>query len=186
MACVRFYIVQCANLHWLKPEIEYADKVSQAVDVPFKVTDPKAVARAFNLDQAEDAALVIWTTTVWTLPANRCIAYGPDIEYAAVRTAKGLLVVASQLVPACLERWGIAGEVVGTAQGASLEGLVTQHPFYDREAPVHPGEHVTVAEGTGLVHTAPAHGEEDFALGLQHGYDATSPVDTQCRFHNFS
>lgn len=164
-------------------EIEYEDRTSTAVDVAFPA-DEKAVAEAFGLDSAERAAAVIWTTTVWTLPANRAIAFSPEIEYAAVRTERGLLLVAAELVDPCLERYGIEGETVATAPGERLSGIACRHPFYGRESPLLPGKHVTTEEGTGLVHTAPAHGEDDFALGDARGLDAESPVDEKCRFRD--
>ena len=162
-------------------EIEYEDKVSTAVDVAF-AADESLVAKAFGLASAKDAAVVIWTTTAWTLPANKCVCYSPDLEYAAVDTDRGVLVLAAELVPACLERYGLEGDVLAKAPGSRLEGMVCRHPFYDQEAPLHPGSHVTIEEGTGLVHTAPAHGEDDYAVGVEHGHDAQSPVDERCRF----
>lgn len=164
-------------------EIEYADRVSDSVDVAFAAVDELAVAAAFGLEEATGVAAVIWTTTAWTLPANQCIVANPTLTYAAVRTDKGLYIVAEELVAASTERWGVTGTVAATVSGARLVGLEFRHPFYERKALLFAAEHATAEEGTGLVHTAPSHGEEDYAVGVAHGLKSECPVDPAGRYH---
>jgi isoleucyl-tRNA synthetase len=130
----------------------------------------------------EPAYVVIWTTTPWTLPANQAVAAHPEFDYDLVKTERGYLVLGSQLREACLARYGLAGEVVGTTKGSSLERLELRHPFYDRKVPIILGDHVTAETGTGLVHTAPAHGLEDFAVGSHYELPVDNPVDDDGRF----
>ncbi len=165
-------------------EIEYADRTSTAVDAAFPAADPAAVGAAFGVE-AKNPAAAIWTTTAWTLPANRCIAAGPEMNYELVRTERGDFIVAAALREACLARWGLAGETVAAVAGAKLDGLVFRHPFYDRDAPILLAEHVSEEEGTGLVHTAPAHGEDDWRLASPAGFDARSPVDEAGCFYDW-
>ena len=166
-------------------EIEYREAVSQAIDVSFAAVSDERVAAAFGCRKAESAAAVIWTTTAWTLPANRCLAVHPELSYDLVRTAAGDLIVASDLRQECLQRWGLDGQVLASAAGEALAGLVFRHPFYDRDAPVLAGDHVSADEGTGLVHTAPAHGEEDWRLAEPAGFDSRSPVDESGRYYDW-
>jgi isoleucyl-tRNA synthetase len=164
-------------------EVEYEDRVSPAIDVAFAFVDPKALARPFGFTHIyEPAFAVIWTTTPWTLPANQAVAVHPDLHYNLVRTPKGLLVLAEGLREAALARYGIAGEVVATAAGHALEGLELAHPFYGRKVPIVLGEHVTLDAGTGLVHTAPAHGLEDYQIGQKYNLPTDNPVDDDGRF----
>ncbi|WP_454689705.1 isoleucine--tRNA ligase [Achromobacter aloeverae] len=171
-------------------EVEYADRVDPAVDVAFRFADKDALARAFGLPQVEDGAIVIWTTTPWTIPSNQALNLHPEIEYALVRAtpapANGpLLLLARERVEACLQQWGLQGEVIATAPGAKLDGIVFKHPLahvdpgYDRVAPVYLGDYVTADSGTGVVHSAPAYGIEDFVSCKAHGMrdeDMLSPV----------
>ena len=133
----------------------------------------------------EPVFAVIWTTTPWTLPANRAVAVGADIEYALVRIADGLLILARELVDTCLQRYGIEQfEVLSNFTGEKLEGLLLQHPFYDRQSLVISGEHVTLDAGTGLVHTAPAHGVDDFIVGQRYGLEVDNPINDEGKFHS--
>jgi len=157
-------------------EIEYADKTSPTVDVAFKALDRAAVATAFGLDTLEqDAYAVIWTTTPWTLPANQALNLNPALEYALVRTERGLLILASALVEKCLERYGLQGTVVATTLGETLGGLHFHHPLahvhegYRRTSPVYLADYATADDGTGIVHSAPAYGVEDFNSCIAHG-----------------
>ncbi|MGE0310367.1 MAG: isoleucine--tRNA ligase [Lautropia sp.] len=156
-------------------EVEYADKTDLAVDVGFPFADPAGVARAFGLDAlpTEHGFAVIWTTTPWTLPANQALNLHPEIEYALVRTTRAgsdtLLILARERVEALLDRYGLAGETLATCRGAALEHLGFRHPFEDRIAPVYLGEYVTLETGTGLVHSSPAYGVEDFASCKRYG-----------------
>ncbi len=164
-------------------EVEYEDKTSAAIDVAFEAVDPAAVARAFGVASAPARAFaVIWTTTPWTLPGNQAIAAHPAHEYELVATARGALVLVPDLREASLKRYGLAGETLGRAPGSTLEKLMFRHPLEDRAVPVVIGEHVTLEAGTGLVHTAPAHGAEDFETGVKYGLPLDQPVDDRGRF----
>jgi isoleucyl-tRNA synthetase len=175
-------------------EVEYEDKTSAAIDVAFEAADPSAVAAAFAMSKAPArAAAVIWTTTPWTLPGNQAIAAHPAFEYELVDTDRGALIVAAELRAACLKRFGLAEKgVLGRAPGKALAGLRFRHPFSnpdgasqpreDRTVPMVLGEHVTLDAGTGLVHTAPAHGAEDFELGVANQLSLDQPVDDEGRF----
>ncbi len=174
-------------------EIEYADKVSPAVDVAYSARNPQKLADVFgvSLDEGVDVAMPIWTTTPWTLPASLAVSVGPDLEYVLVEGpqrpdgGRRLLVLAEALATKALARYGV-GEVVvlGNVNGSELDGQHLQHPFYaERDIPVLVGEHVTAEDGTGVVHTAPGHGQEDFVVGQRYGliekYTAAqmNPVD---------
>jgi isoleucyl-tRNA synthetase len=167
-------------------EIEYADKKSQTVDVAFLAAEPQKLAAAFGLPSlSKDAFAVIWTTTAWTLPANQALNVGPAIDYALVDTGERLLVLATALVDKCLERYGLTGQVIATAKGAALEGLNFRHPLahvhagYDRLSPVYAADYATDADGTGIVHSSPAYGVDDFNSCRAHGLavdDILNPV----------
>ena len=167
-------------------EIEYADKVSPTVDVAFPAADPSALAAAFSLPALDKRALaVIWTTTPWTLPANQALNLNPALVYALVDTDRGLLLLAEALVEKCLARYGLTGKVVATAPGAKLEGLNFHHPLadthegYRRLSPVYLADYATAEDGTGIVHSAPAYGVEDFNSCVAHGLthdDILNPV----------
>ena len=167
-------------------EIEYADKKSQAVDVGFLAAEPDKLAAAFGLASlAKEAFIVIWTTTAWTIPANQALNVGPEIEYALVDTERGLLVLACLLVEQCLARYALQGTVLAVTKGAALDGLNFHHPLaladkgYDRLSPVYLAEYATAEDGTGIVHSAPAYGIEDFNSCRTHGLavdDILNPV----------
>jgi len=160
-------------------EVEYEDKTSPAIDVAFEAVDPAAVARAFGVTKAPaKAAAVIWTTTPWTLPGNQAIAAHPEFDYELVDTDRGALILVDALRDPCLKRYGLAAKsVLGRAKGAALAGLRFRHPFEARDVPMILGEHVTVDAGTGLVHTAPAHGADDFNMGVANKLPLDQPVD---------
>lgn len=152
-------------------EIEYRDKRSPSIYVSFPVKDGKG-----KLDQ--ETSVVIWTTTPWTIPANLAISIHPELEYSVVKVGDSKYLLASGLLEAASKEIGWEGvEVLATWKGAELEGVVTRHPFYDRESPILLGEHVTLEAGTGCVHTAPGHGEDDFAIGQKYGIGVLCPVD---------
>ncbi|GAA5785026.1 isoleucine--tRNA ligase [Chitiniphilus shinanonensis] len=164
-------------------EVEYEDKVSPAIDVAFRIVDAAALSRAFGGAKVDgDAYAVIWTTTPWTLPANQAVTVHPELTYDLIATAKGLLLLASDLAEAALKRYELEGTTVAQAKGAALERLVLQHPFYERKVPVILGEHVTTEAGTGLVHTAPAHGLDDYIVGLKYQLATDNPVGDDGRF----
>ena len=150
-------------------EVEYEDRKDPAIDVGFAFAEPEKVAKAFNAKVGKPGFAVIWTTTPWTLPANQALNVHPDLTYSLVDTEKGLLILATELVEACLKRFGLQGKTLGTCKGKALENLRFRHPFYDREAPMYLGEYVTLEAGTGIVHSAPAYGVEDFESCRRYG-----------------
>lgn len=173
-------------------EIEYQDKVSPAVDIAYTVRDAKALAAAFDVTVPEgvEVAVPIWTTTPWTIPASLAVSLGPDLDYVLVEGPahngrRRWLVVAEALAARALQRYGVDDLVTHAhAKGSALEGVVLKHPFYaEREIPVILGDHVSAEDGTGAVHTAPGHGQEDFVVGQKYGliekYTAAqmNPVD---------
>lgn len=167
-------------------EIEYADKKSQTLDVGFKANDPARLAAAFGLPRLDkDAFVVIWTTTAWTIPANQALNLNPEIVYALVDTPRGLLVVAEVLVEKCLARYKLEGKVLATTAGKNLAGLEFQHPLHDADAgyrrlsPVYLADYATAEDGTGIVHSSPAYGLDDFNSCIAHGVkydDILNPV----------
>lgn len=169
-------------------EVEYKDKHSPAIDVKFNIDD-EAVADKFSHPQGHvgegQIGLVIWTTTPWTLPANRAVAVNADTEYTLVQcdtlpngeAGKLRLILASDLVTSCMDRFGIEKyHALGFCKGAELELVQCQHPFYDFTVPVILGEHVTTDSGTGCVHTAPGHGVDDFVVGKTYNLEIANPV----------
>ena len=178
-------------------EIEYADKQSDTLDVAFEADDAAALARAFGLaalpgDGGKKAFAVIWTTTAWTIPANQALNAHPELDYALVDTPRGILLLAESLVEKCLERYGQTGQVIATAKGEALKGLVFRHPLHDtvsadeggiysyhRKSPLYLADYVTASDGTGIVHSAPAYGVDDFNSCVAHGLkydDILNPV----------
>ena len=153
-------------------EVEYKDKGSDTVDVAFNV-----IGDFFENDKP--VALIIWTTTPWTLPANEAVSLHPDLDYALVDVGKSLYILSDDLLESSLERYGVKDfkKLSKTYKGSELEGLMLQHPFYDKQVPVILGEHVTTETGTGAVHTAPAHGQDDYVVGLQYNLPVECPVD---------
>ena len=171
-------------------EVEYEERVSPAIDVRFDVVDREDLRRRFGIATALPdlpASVVIWTTTPWTLPANQAVSVHPEYEYSLLEIAgdagEELVIVATELADAVLARAGASrkGEL-GRVRGAVLERLSLRHPFLEREVPVTLGEHVTLESGTGAVHTAPAHGQDDFAVGQRYGLPVDNPVDDDGRF----
>jgi isoleucyl-tRNA synthetase len=161
-------------------EIEYADKQSITVDVAFLCAEPERLAEAFGVPTLDQEALaVIWTTTPWTLPANQALNLNPALVYALVDTERGLLLVAEDLVETCLARWGLTGTVRATALGQRLAGISFWHPLaavdagYRRVSPVYLADYATAEDGTGLVHSSPAYGVDDFNSCMAHGLAAT-------------
>ncbi|MCS5586845.1 MAG: isoleucine--tRNA ligase [Gammaproteobacteria bacterium] len=154
-------------------EVEYKDKKSDAIDVKFKLVDDSI----FSVDKP--VSLVIWTTTPWTLPANEAVALHPDLDYVLVDTGDEYYLLAQALAENAITRYGIENATIGeqTFSGSEIEGLKAQHPFYDKQVPVILGDHVTTEAGTGAVHTAPAHGQEDYAVGLKYDLPVECPVD---------
>ena len=174
-------------------EIEYADKKSDTLDVAFESNDAAGLARAFGLSAlpaGKPAFAVIWTTTAWTIPANQALNAHPELEYALVDTPRGVLLLGASLVEKCLERYGIEGTVLATARGEALRGQVFRHPLhhidsggdkysYRRLSPLFLAEYVSDSDGTGIVHSSPAYGVDDFNSCVAHGMaydDILNPV----------
>ncbi len=163
-------------------EVEYEDRKDVAIDAGFPFAEPEKVAQAFGVAKLPDEPgyAVIWTTTPWTLPGNQALNVHPEHVYNLVQTERGLLVLAADQTAACLDRYGLKQrEVLGTCKGAALERINFRHPFYDRLSPVYLGEYVTLDTGTGIVHSAPAYGVEDFASCRRYGMkdeDILTPV----------
>jgi isoleucyl-tRNA synthetase len=158
-------------------EVEYQDKASPAIDVAYKALDVAAVAAAFSVSGTADIAIPIWTTTPWTLPASMAVSLHPQLEYSLVVNGDTALVIATDLVDSVCERIGWKDFVLaGTCAGSALEGQLLQHPFYERQVPVILGDHVTTEAGTGAVHTAPGHGQDDYIVGLKYGLEVLNPV----------
>ncbi len=170
-------------------EVEYEDRVDSAIDVAFALDagDRARLAAVFGLASPPegDVLAVIWTTTPWTIPANQALNAHPELVYALVATPRGHLVLAADLVAACLKRYGLEGSVVATAPGIALENLRFRHPFYDRASPIYLGDYVTLEQGTGIVHSSPAYGVEDFLSCRRYGMkddDIENPVRGDGRY----
>ncbi|WP_300428404.1 isoleucine--tRNA ligase [Candidatus Thioglobus sp.] len=153
-------------------EVEYKDKQSDAIDVKFRIVDDSI----FKVDQP--VSVVIWTTTPWTLPANEAVALHPDLNYVLANTGDEYLLLAEDLAADALSRYELDASISDQVfLGSDLEGLKAQHPFYDKQVPIILGDHVTTDAGTGAVHTAPAHGQEDFVVGKKYDLPVNCPVD---------
>ena len=163
-------------------EVEYQDKKSDAIDVAFAVEDADQLAAAFGQAHlAKPASIVIWTTTPWTIPANQALNVHPDFIYALVDTGDTLLVLAEELVESSLQRYGLQGEIIARCEGRALENIRFRHPFYERFSPVYLAEYVETGAGTGIVHSSPAYGEDDFRTCKHYGMendDILSPVQS--------
>ena len=146
-------------------EVEYEDVNSPQIDVGFKVADKAALSLAFGVELRSDAYAVIWTTTPWTLPANQAVSVHPEFDYDLLQTSKGLLILAHDLAQSTLARYGEENtSVLASCKGEALKGLLLQHPFDNRQVPIICGDHVNTEAGTGLVHTAAAHGNDDWLV----------------------
>ncbi|HGS4463107.1 TPA: isoleucine--tRNA ligase [Vibrio metschnikovii] len=165
-------------------EVEYKNKVSPSIDVRFRATDEASLLAKFGLSEGHQGhgpvSIVIWTTTPWTLPANRAVCLRNDLEYVLIQVEgeqPERIIVASDLAKQVIDRAGIEHfHNLGFATGADLELTQFNHPFYDFTVPAILGDHVTTESGTGVVHTAPGHGQEDFAVGQKYGLEVANPV----------
>ncbi len=175
------WCVECGSA-LAEAEVEYQNKISPSIDVIFKAEDDRFHSAFRQLparDKSSAIAVVIWTTTPWTLPGNQAVALHPDYQYALVHFAAkpGYYLVAAELVPAFAKSIGCEEyQIMDTCKGSALEGFWLKHPLYDRKVPIVLGDHVTLDSGTGCVHTAPAHGVEDFAIGVKYGLTIESVV----------
>lgn len=157
-------------------EVEYEDKTSPAIDVRFKAVDNAAFEAACDANGEGEIIVPIWTTTPWTLPANQAVALNPELTYVLLQVGEERLLLAEALYESALERYGKTGDVLVRVKGEQFEGLLLQHPFYDRQVPVILGDHVTSDGGTGAVHTAPGHGQDDYTVGLKYKLEVDNPV----------
>ncbi|MEM1113483.1 MAG: isoleucine--tRNA ligase [Pseudomonadota bacterium] len=158
-------------------EVEYQEKLSSAIDVAYAGLDAASIAAACGSDFSGPIAIPIWTTTPWTLPASMAVTLHPDLDYVLLTAGDTALLVAEELAETCAERFNLGGlDILGRCKGAALEGQRLQHCFLDRTVPVILGEHVTTEAGTGAVHTAPAHGQDDFTVGQRYGLEVYNPV----------
>ena len=164
-------------------EVEYQDKQSPAIDVKFAVADTDAfwAACAKDIPSDDKVSVVIWTTTPWTLPANQAVCLHPDVQYSVAKIQHNgeseYIVVATDLVENVMQRYEVEDfESVAVVSGGQLEHMMLAHPFNDRQVPVILGDHVTTESGTGAVHTAPGHGQDDYVVGLKYGLAVDNPV----------
>jgi isoleucyl-tRNA synthetase len=165
-------------------EVEYEDKTSYAIDVRFELADSQGLTSAFgDVPGKGPASIIIWTTTPWTLPANQAVALHPELEYSLIQLEDEQIILASDLMQQALERYELGeSKVVATCKGSDLEGMMLKHPFYDREVPVILGDHVTTEAGTGAVHTAPGHGQDDYIVGMKYDLPVDNPVGSDGKF----
>jgi isoleucyl-tRNA synthetase len=167
-------------------EVEYEDKTSPTIDVGFKVSESDTLKNIFNIKDVKDTFAVIWTTTPWTLPANQAVCVHPELNYGLYSTEKGNLILAEDLAEKNLTHYGLESfKKLGSCKGQALEHLKLIHPFYKKNVPIICGDHVTLDAGTGLVHTAPAHGLEDYAVGMRYQLPVDNPVNEEGRFYSF-
>lgn len=161
-------------------EVEYADHKSPSIFVKFPLADD--ISAAVPVLAGKKVSVVIWTTTPWTIPANLAISLHPEFDYVALQCGDDVLVVADGLKESFLAAVGLEGTVIATFKAGILEGKQTRHPFYDRSSVILLGEHVTLEAGTGCVHTAPGHGQDDYEMALKFGLDIYNPVDNRGRY----
>src|SRR5438067_3645573 len=170
-------------------EVEYEDRDDVAIDIafPLDVAEREKLTCAFGLDTMTEGpvAAAVWTTTPWTIPANQALNLHPDFDYVLVSTCRGHLLLAADLMERVLDRCALEGRVIARTKGARLDGLIFRHPFYDRVSPVYLGSYVTLEQGTGIVHSSPAYGIDDFAIWRRYGRtddDILNPVQGDGRY----
>jgi len=161
-------------------EVEYADHTSPSIFVKFRLKHD--IGGSVPALAGKEVDLVIWTTTPWTIPANLAIAMHPEFDYVALETEQGILIVAEGLKDSFLKATGLSGQVLATFKAGLLERKNCSHPFYERDSVILLGEHVTLEAGTGCVHTAPGHGQEDYELALKEGLEIYNPVDNHGKY----
>jgi len=174
----------CANCETAlaAAEIEYHDKESSSIYVKFLMKD--ILKKIFPKYKEEEAYVLIWTTTPWTIPGNMAVALNPDIEYSLIKTEKGNLLLASVLIEKVMKEIEIVDyKIIGNAKGKLFEGMKCKHPIFDRDSLIILGDHVLLDEGTGCVHTAPGHGQEDYEIGVKYKIPIFTTLDSQGRFN---
>ena len=162
-------------------EVEYGDKESPSIFVKFAL-DEENISKFFPPLKGKFVFVLIWTTTPWTLPANLALAFHPDFDYVAVEQNNEVYIVAEGRVAALREKIGLHGNIIIKTSGKALEGMFALHPFIHRKSKAVLGEFVSLEEGTGIVHIAPGHGEDDYKIGLKYGLDIYAPVDKRGNF----
>ena len=184
------WCIECGSA-LAEAEVEYEEKTSPAIDVKFEVIDKDVfwnIVRSKPQPKDKPVSFVVWTTTPWTLPANRAVSLNPHQQYHVIDTGDEFLVLAAQLQDEALKRYGIDPqikpgiEIAGQCPGSGFEQMLLQHPFYDRKVPIVLGDHVTMEAGTGAVHTAPGHGQDDYIVGIRYGLPIDNPVGNDGRF----
>ncbi len=174
-----YWSIPCATA-LAEAEIEYRDHKSISIFVKLKLS---AETRAKLCLEDENSSILIWTTTPWTLPANLAVAVHPNIEYSAIQSNKGTLVVATPLLESVVKECELEGvETIVTFLGSKLEGMEARHPFIDRASPILMADYVTTESGTGCVHTAPGHGLEDYITGINNGLEVYCPLDDSGKY----
>jgi isoleucyl-tRNA synthetase len=160
-------------------EVEYEDKVSPAIDVGFISSEHKKLEKIFGVTSLKEIMAVIWTTTPWTLPANEAISVHPELDYGIYEADEKLLILSTDLAEERLSKYQFKSVQLGVCKGSQLEGIMFSHPFLEKSIPIICGVHVTTEAGTGLVHTAPAHGIDDYIVGGKYNLPVENPVDEE-------
>ena len=165
-------------------EVEYMNKISKSIDVAFYVKDEsmEALKKIFNLNEINDVAFVIWTTTPWTIPSNVAVCVNESLKYSLIEVDNNFFVIASDMFDECMSRWSKTGNRIAECQGKDLEMLSLQHPFIDRDSIVLLGDHVTTENGTGCVHTAPAHGLDDHFICKKYNVETFKALNNRGLF----
>jgi len=165
-------------------EVEYMDKVSKSIDVSFKVSDKyvSKVNEAFNQINIDNISFVIWTTTPWTIPSNVAVCINPDLNYALVKKDHAFIIIAEEMVDSCDLRWKSDMEIISVVKGSSFGNIELQHPFINRKSILLEGDHVTTEAGTGCVHTAPAHGLDDFNICKKNNIEVYKALNARALF----
>ena len=165
-------------------EVEYQDKVSKSIDVAFRLDDEslKNIKKIFSFDGDESIAFIIWTTTPWTIPSNVAVCINPELEYTLIKIENSFYVIADSMFESCSERWGVNAIKISTSKGNTLKNIQFHHPFLDRKSVLLHGDHVTTEAGTGCVHTAPAHGMDDFVICKKNNVKTYKALDSNGLF----
>ena len=162
-------------------EVEYQDKTSKSIDVAFKANEQslKKLKELFATNIVDDISFVIWTTTPWTIPSNVAVCINPELDYALIKLDGKHLVIAEAMIELCMERWGTTSELVSKTLGKNLVDISLIHPFIERNSELLHGDHVTTEAGTGCVHTAPAHGLDDYFICKKHGIETFKALNSK-------
>ena len=162
-------------------EVEYQDKTSKSIDVAFKADEQslKKLNEVFATNIVDGISFVIWTTTPWTIPSNVAVCINPELDYALIKLDGKHLVIAEAMIELCMERWGTTSELVSKTLGKNLVDISLIHPFIERKSELLHGDHVTTEAGTGCVHTAPAHGLDDYFICKKHGIETFKALNSK-------